>query len=75
MVGEFGTTLDAEEDRVWLESLLAYLDANGIGFTFWTFNPNSGDTGGVLEDDWETVDAEKMGYVEPYLIGPFEPVG
>ena len=75
MVGEFGTTLDAEIDGVWLESLLTYLDDIGAGFTFWTFNPNSGDTGGVLEDDWVTVDQRKMALLEPYLIGPFDPVG
>lgn len=74
LVGEFGTTLDAEVDGVWLETLLAYLDEIGAGFTFWTFNPNSGDTGGVLLDDWITVDEDKMAYLEPYLVGPFPPV-
>ncbi|MEL6891435.1 MAG: glycoside hydrolase family 5 protein [Actinomycetota bacterium] len=74
MVGELGTTLDAEIDAVWLESLMAYLDEVGAGFTFWTFNPNSGDTGGILEEDWITVDTEKLAYLEPYLLGPFDPV-
>ena len=75
MVGEFGTTLDEQVDAIWLESLLAYLDDIGAGFTFWTFNPNSGDTGGILEDDWFTVDDEKFVHLEPYLLGPFDPVG
>ncbi len=74
MVGEFGTTLADDIDAIWLETLLAYLDDIGAGFTFWTFNPNSGDTGGILTDDWITVDAEKMAYLEPYLLGPFDPV-
>ncbi len=74
MVGEFGTTLDAEVDAVWLEALLVYMDEIGAGFTFWTFNPNSGDTGGILEDDWTTVDTEKVSFLEPYLLGPFPPV-
>ncbi len=72
VVGELGTLLDDPIDAAWLEELLAYLDTNGIGFTFWTFNPNSGDTGGILNDDWETVDAERYGYLEPYLLGPFD---
>ncbi|MGB3734037.1 MAG: glycoside hydrolase family 5 protein [Ilumatobacter sp.] len=74
MVGEFGTTLDADIDGVWLDALLVYLDEIGAGFTFWTFNPNSGDTGGILEDDWTTVDTDKMSHLEPYLVGPFDPV-
>ncbi len=73
MVGEFGTTLDAEIDAVWLEALLLYLDEIGAGFTFWTFNPNSGDTGGILKDDWVTVDRSKLDFLEPYLLGPFAP--
>ncbi|MEM9615102.1 MAG: lytic polysaccharide monooxygenase [Actinomycetota bacterium] len=72
MVGEFGTTLQAAEDEVWLRDLLAYMDANSIGFTFWTFNPNSGDTGGILLDDWRTVDQAKYSILEPYLLGPFD---
>ena len=31
-----------------------------MGWTFWSWNPNSGDTGGVLKDDWSTVHADKM---------------
>ncbi|MFK7916519.1 MAG: glycoside hydrolase family 5 protein [Ilumatobacter sp.] len=74
MVGEFGTTLDSEVDAVWLETLMRYLADNDIGFTFWTFNPNSGDTGGILEDDWVTVDAAKLSFLQPHLVGPFPPV-
>ncbi len=72
MVGEFGTTLSASEDEVWLRDLLAYMDSNDIGFTFWTLNPNSGDTGGILTDDWKTVDQAKYSILEPYLLGPFD---
>lgn len=72
MVGEFGTTLTSELDRVWLITLLDYLDELGAGFTYWTFNPNSGDTGGILTDDWITVDTAKMSLLEPFLVGPFD---
>jgi len=75
MVGEFGTKLEAQVDRVWLEDLLAYLDDIGAGFTFWTLNPNSGDTGGILNDDWRTVNTERYGYLKPYLLGPFDGSG
>jgi endoglucanase len=71
MVGEFGSKLEADIDKVWMKALLTYLDEIDAGFTYWSFNPNSGDTGGVLEDDWVTVDQEKMALLAPHLLGPF----
>jgi len=72
MVGEFGTTLQAEVDRVWLAELVEYLDENGASWTYWSWNPNSGDTGGILNPDWSTIDTNKYSYIEPYLEGPFQ---
>ncbi len=71
MVGEFGSKLEADIDKVWMKRLLEYLGELDIGFTFWSFNPNSGDTGGILKDDWLTVDENKMSLLRPYLTGPF----
>jgi hypothetical protein len=31
----------------------------GMSWTWWSWNPNSGDTGGILKDDWSTVDQNK----------------
>ncbi|MFS8097520.1 endo-1,4-beta-xylanase [Lentzea alba] len=67
-LGEFGTTLADPRDRVWLKTLLEYLN-NGFSFAFWSWNPNSGDTGGILNDDWTTVNATKQAYLDPYLGG------
>lgn len=70
LLGEFGTTLADPRDRTWLQTLMAYLGTGtgGIGFTFWSWNPNSGDTGGILNDDWTTVNTAKQAYLDPYLI-------
>jgi endoglucanase len=73
MVGEFGTTLQAQVDRVWLAELVEYLDENGASWTYWSWNPNSGDTGGILNPDWTTVDTNKYSYIEASLEGPFQP--
>ncbi|MCX7009832.1 MAG: hypothetical protein NTY53_21760, partial [Kiritimatiellaeota bacterium] len=35
----------------------------GMSFTFWCLNPDSGDTGGILNDDWTTVNTTKLGYL------------
>jgi len=73
LVGEFGTKLQLELDKQWLGALVQYIQARGLSFTFWALNPNSGDTGGILRDDWITVDQEKLGYLAPALA-PLVPV-
>lgn len=72
LLGEFGTTLADPRDQTWLRTLMAYLGTgtNAVSFTFWSWNPNSGDTGGILNDDWTTVNTAKQAYLNPYLIAP-----
>ncbi|WP_033344754.1 cellulase family glycosylhydrolase [Catenuloplanes japonicus] len=72
MMGEFGTTLANDIDRVWLTSLMAYTGTGvtGMSFTYWSWNPNSGDTGGIANDDWTTINEAKQAILSPYLIAP-----
>jgi endoglucanase len=67
LVGEFGTRLADTQDRQWLGALTSYLGSGvgGISWTYWSWNPNSGDTGGILQDDWATVNASKMSFLTP----------
>ena len=67
LLGEFGTRYETTSDRLWLDTLVVYLKANGISSTFWSWNPNSGDTGGLLKDDWQTIHAEKKQALAPLL--------
>jgi endoglucanase len=55
-------------DQVWLGELVKYMKSNGAQFTYWCWNPNSRDTGGILKDDWTTVDTVKQSVLDP-LIG------
>jgi len=78
-LGEFGTRLQDPKDAVWLEAITSYLsgdlDNNGtidipagtedMSWTFWSWNPNSTDTGGILADDWRTINENKMVYLHP----------
>ena len=66
-VGEFGTRLQTTSDQQWLSALVKYLGtgATGVNWTFWCWNPNSGDTGGILNDDWTTVNQAKQAYLNP----------
>lgn len=67
LVGEFGTRFQTDSDQKWLNTLVQYIKANNLSYTFWCWNPNSGDTGGILNDDWTTVDTAKLGALQPIL--------
>lgn len=66
-LGEFGTTLATTSDQQWISTLTTYLGkgATGISWTYWCLNPDSGDTGGILNDDWVTVNQAKQAYLTP----------
>ena len=36
-------------------------------WAFWSLNPNSGDTGGILMDDWESVEQWKVDALTPFM--------
>jgi endoglucanase len=66
-IGEFGTRNVTTTDQRWLSSIAAYLGENGVSFAFWCLNADSGDTGGILQDDWATVNADKQAVLAPLL--------
>jgi endoglucanase len=67
LIGEFGGHSVANDaEGVWQRTLLAYLQTNGFDYTYWCWNPNSGDTGGVLLDDWTTVNSAKVALLQAY---------
>jgi endoglucanase len=75
--GEFGITEDAASnpssiDYQWLTTFMNYAGSE-CSWTFWSFNPNSGDTGGLLEDDWVTLVQSKYNILQPYLEGNSNP--
>jgi endoglucanase len=69
LLGEFGTKLETASDRAWLTTLVDYLGKNRIGFAYWSYNPNSGDTGGLVADDWVTPQRAKLDALAPLLPG------
>jgi cellulase (glycosyl hydrolase family 5)/carbohydrate binding protein with CBM11 domain len=60
LIGEFGTKLQTTSDQQWLQTLKTYIQQNQMSWTFWSLNPDSGDTGGILLDDWLTVNQTKQ---------------
>ncbi len=50
----------------WLTTWLQYI-GKSASFTFWSWNCDSGDTGGILQDDWVSVSTGKYNLIKPYL--------
>ena len=70
-VGEFGIKEASAADPSsvpykWLTTFMAYVGGQA-SWTFWSLNPNSGDTEGILKDDWVTVNQAKYNLIKPYL--------
>ncbi|BBL76354.1 glycoside hydrolase family 5 protein [Methylomagnum ishizawai] len=58
--GRYGHGGDAK-DKPFQDALVDYLIAKDIQHLFyWSWNPNSGDTGGILQDDWRNVWQDKL---------------
>ncbi|HEY8458265.1 MAG TPA: glycoside hydrolase family 5 protein [Actinopolymorphaceae bacterium] len=69
LLGEFGgrSVSPNTKEGIWQRSLVQFLKEHGISYTYWSWNPNSGDTGGVLRDNWRTVNQEKLDLLKTYL--------
>ena len=67
LLGEFGTKYETASDKAWLKSLVGYLAKTKISYAYWSFNPNSGDTGGLVTDDWKTPQKAKLAALAPIL--------
>ncbi|GGI46489.1 hypothetical protein GCM10008018_17350 [Paenibacillus marchantiophytorum] len=62
LIGEFGgRSVDTTSmEGKWQNSLVDYIKVNDLYWTYWCINPNSGDTGGLLLDDWVTWNQPKQ---------------
>ncbi len=67
LIGEWGGHMDGGKNQKWMEILRDYIVENRIHHTFWCINPNSGDTGGLLGNDWTTWDEEKYALLKKAL--------
>ena len=67
LIGEWGGHMDAGKNQKWMGLLRDYMIENHINHTFWCINPNSGDTGGLLDATFSKWDEEKYGLMEPSL--------
>ena len=67
LIGEWGGFLDGGDNQKWMEALRDQIIEDRLHHTFWAVNPNSGDTGGLLKNDWLTFDEAKYAILRPTL--------
>ena len=67
LIGEWGGFLDDGPNEKWMVALRDLIVEQRLHHTFWVLNPNSGDTGGLLNNDWTTWDEAKYALLEPAL--------
>ena len=76
VLGEFGGKYGEGDPRDvdWQDALVDYLVGKRIDSAFyWTWNPNSSDTGGILRDDWNTVREDKVALLRRLWNGSSSP--
>ena len=69
--GRYGTGLNSSigqtNDKAWQDAFSNYLIQSGMCSSFyWSWNPNSNDTGGLLQDNWQTPWQPKVTLLQHY---------
>lgn len=67
LLGEWGGFMDGGDNEKWMTALRDEIVAERLHHTFWCINPNSGDTGGLVGNDWSTWDEAKYSLLKPAL--------
>jgi hypothetical protein len=81
VIGEFGSSMVPDIDRQWLGDFAKYIfnrddaaDGNHEhigGWMWWAYNANSGDTGGIVTDDWQGFNWQKINYLQTVGLVPW----
>lgn len=66
LIGEWGGFMEGDTLK-WMNCLRQLIDEKKLNHTFWCFNANSGDTGGLVKDDFKTWDEDKYNLVKKVL--------
>jgi endoglucanase len=69
LIGEFGGRQvdSSSKEGIWQQKLVNYIRKKDLSFAYWSWNPNSGDTGGILQDDWQSVNIAKQELLQGLL--------
>jgi endoglucanase len=77
-LGEFGSKLATRSDQHWLKELVRFLNSSdgvgselehqGMSWAWWSWNPDSSDTGGILNESWTAVNQTKVNALAPAML-------
>jgi aryl-phospho-beta-D-glucosidase BglC (GH1 family)/uncharacterized surface protein with fasciclin (FAS1) repeats len=80
-IGEFGSKFQEEEDIIMMNDFAEYLNNEGKAndgqhvaipnWFYWSWNANSGDTGGLVTDNWVTIEWNKINYLRRLGLNPW----
>jgi endoglucanase len=70
LIGEFGgrKTGRWSNEGNWQRRFVDYIQENNLSFAYWSWNPNSDDTGGILDDNWKDIRRRKQRLLSPLLV-------
>lgn len=66
LIGEWGGFMSGD-NLTWMTYMRQLIAEYHLNHSFWCFNANSGDTGGLVLDDFSTWDETKYEFVKPVL--------
>lgn len=87
-IGEFGSRFGSSTDIQSMQDIAAYLNNSGAAadgrhqaipnWFYWSWNANSGDTGGIVADNWRDILWNKVEYLigiglKPWYLGSVQP--
>ncbi|AKG24782.1 1,4-beta-glucanase [Calothrix sp. 336/3] len=62
LIGEFGGYYvdNLTKEGVWQQKIVNFIAQKKLSFAYWSWNPNSKGTGGILQDDWRNINLPKQ---------------
>lgn len=66
LIGEWGGFM-TQPNLTWMTHMRTLISEYKLHHTFWCYNANSGDTGGLVKDNFTTWDEEKYAFVKEVL--------
>lgn len=80
-IGEFGSKFEDEIDLVTMDDLAQYMsgkveDGKSVdNWFYWSWNANSGDTGGIVDGSWLNINWKKVNYLKAIGLKPWSDDG